>query len=86
MTLHSACAQHHTLVPVVNDLWVCECPAVYKKQGKLWLDPARAGLLDAILKLCQGQEGIRHQAKVLEDQNAGKASESRPEVISGYVK
>lgn len=86
MTLYRACKHDHVLVPVVNDIWVCECPAVYKKQGKHFLDPARKGLLDIVLKLMGGPQAIAERAKHLVDADGNKASQRTQGVISGYTR
>ncbi len=66
MTLHSTCKPGHTLVPISGDLWACECPAVYRRQGKGWVNPARLGLLDEVLSLTGGAAGLKSLAYAAE--------------------
>lgn len=84
MPIYRACASQHVLVPVVNDIWVCECPAVYKKQGAAFLDPARAGMLDAVIKLTGDTQGIAAAAKAQEAQEQAKRSKSTHSAILGH--
>lgn len=76
MTLHTACSKQHTLVQVVADYWVCECPAVFRRQGKMWLDPARKGLLDDVVGMMP-VEDIRTAARALEHNEQEKKKERK---------
>jgi hypothetical protein len=57
-----ACPRQHALVQVNGTLFACECPAVYRRQGKSYLDPQLRGVLDEILRLAGGMEGLRRLA------------------------
>lgn len=82
-TLHSACALNHTLVHIVGGYWACECPAVYLRQGKGWLDPQRKGLIEEIVSLADRQGGIREMARAMErqwqDEQAARKRERKKE-------
>ncbi len=53
-------------MPISGDLWACECPAVYRRQGKGWVNPARLGLLDEVLTLTGGAAGLKALAYAAE--------------------
>jgi len=52
------CSKKHPLIPITGPYFACECPSVFMRAGKAYVDPHRKGLLEDVLRLAGGPAGL----------------------------